>query len=122
MLVGTKPEEPQKRDTLVIMSDDGTADIVTVKDISEDRINGGNYAIPTGDVKSYTGPRGRIFVYPSTFENIQDARRLAGLEKSIVLRQLTQYSPPEIPDERRDITKLLPWIVIVILVIIVAVK
>jgi hypothetical protein len=126
IMLGTKPKQEVYRDTLVIMSNDGTADIVPVTDKDEDRILGGieqEYSVPTEDVTSLTGPRGRIFVYPSTIENIVDCQRIARLEKSTVLRQITQYEPP-IDNEIKtfDFNKYLPWIIILVLILFLGFK
>lgn len=88
-----EPYEPE--DVLVIFSDDGTADMAPVVSIDDERIyaesSQGNYSVPIGDVKSYVGRKGRIFLFPSTLENVLDCKRIAALERSTVLRSITHF-------------------------------
>lgn len=127
MLLGTKKNQEVYRDTLVIISTDGTADIVPVIDRNEERILGSGYdqeyAIPNGDVKSLTGPKGRIFVYPSTVENIADCQRIARLEKSTTLNKLTEYEEEQ-PDDVKtfDLSKYISWFIILILILFLGFK
>ncbi|MDN4081306.1 hypothetical protein QYF52_25610 [Paenibacillus polymyxa] len=87
--------EPQ--DVLVIFKEDGTAAIAPVVAVNDERLYAesaeSNYSVPAADVKSYTGPRGRIFLYPTTVENVTDCQRIAALERSTVLRQITHFAP-----------------------------
>lgn len=93
MLATKKEFEP--RDILVVTSTDGSAEIATIVNIDEERIlgvaGGSEYAVPVGDAKAFTGRRGRIFIYPSTMENVMDCQRIAALERSVVLRQITHF-------------------------------
>lgn len=88
-----EPYEPE--DVLIIFSDDGTADMAPIVSIDDERIFAespqGNYAIPIGDAKSYVGRKGRIFLFPSTLENVLDCKRIAALERSTVLRSITHF-------------------------------
>lgn len=90
-----EPYEPQ--DLLCVFQENGTANIAPVTEVNDERIYAesldGNFAVPLGDVKSFTGPKGRIFLYPTTVENVADCQRLAALERSIVLRQITHFAP-----------------------------
>lgn len=90
-----EPYAPQ--DVLCVFSEDGTAAIAPIVDINDERIlaesESGNYSVPAADIRAYTGPRGRIFLYPSTTENVVDCQRIAMLERSTVLRQITHFAP-----------------------------
>lgn len=89
------------RDRVVII-EEGTADIATVFDIDDRAVYAESqtqdYAIPIGDLKPFVGSTGRIFVLNADAEYISDTKRLAELEKSIVLRQVTHFQKPVEPD------------------------
>lgn len=97
-----EPFEPQ--DILCVFKEDGTATIAPVTEINDERVYAesldGNFAVPRGDIKSFTGPKGRIFLYPTTIENITDCQRIAALERSTVLRQITHFAEPDFIEER----------------------
>lgn len=94
-----QPEPYAPQDVLCIFKEDGTAAIAPVVEINDERIFAesldGNYAIPLGDVRSFTGPKGRVFLYPTSVENVTDCQRIAALERSTVLRQITHFAPEE---------------------------
>lgn len=118
-MFNTKREVREEfRDVLVVISTDGTADIVPVADKNEERILGsgqdGDYSVPLGDVKSYTGRRGRIFVTPTDLGHVEEYKSIARLEKSTVLRQITQYEPAPDEETKFDLMKFVPWILLVI--------
>ncbi|MMZ53481.1 hypothetical protein D1872_152700 [compost metagenome] len=104
-------EEYEPQDVLVILQEDGTAAIAPVVETNEERIYArsmdGSYTVPKGDVKAYTGPRGRIFMYPTTVENVQDCQRLAALERSIVLRQITHFEPEYVERKGMSLGKIM---------------
>lgn len=127
MLSKLRQAPPESRDKLIIINENGTADIASVYDQDHEKITAdsitGDYTVPLADLKAYSSSRGIIYVYPSTQENIEDCQRLAALEKSIVLRQVTQYEKIIDPnDEKTDFGKIFLYVLIVILVIVVAVK
>jgi hypothetical protein len=87
---------------LIVINDENQIDIAEVLEVSDQAVMGRSsdhdYNIPIGDVRQYVGgPTGRTFVYSSTIDNVQDTKRLAELEKSIVLRSITQYTQSEDP-------------------------
>lgn len=90
-----RQEEDPRRDLMIVLQEDGAADIATVTEIDDERILArgaeGEYAIPLGDAKRYIGQHGKVFVYPSTIENISDTKRIARLEVSRVLQQITHF-------------------------------
>lgn len=85
-------------DVLVTFDPDNqTGDVVPVTSINHERVLGAdsygkvNYAVPLSDLKVFTGRKGRIFFYNAPQESIKDTQRLADLEKSTVLQQITRY-------------------------------
>ncbi|RGL29696.1 hypothetical protein DXC69_24900 [Paenibacillus polymyxa] len=106
-LFGNKNEEVEylPQDVLVVLQNDGTAAIAPIVDINDERVYAesmdGNYAVPKADVKAYTGPRGRIFMYPTITENVEDCQRIAALERNTVLRQITHFAPEVVEEGRR---------------------
>lgn len=125
-LFGNKePFEP--RDVLVVFREDGTAEIAPVDDINDERIYAesydGNYSVPIGDVKSYTGRKGRIFLFPTTVENVTDCQRIAALERSTVLRQITHFADESPVPVKLPMGKIIfGALAALILIIILAVK
>jgi hypothetical protein len=86
------------RDRVVIFSENGTADIAAVIDVDENAVYADSadqeYAIPITDLKSFVGPSGRIYLLAADQDYIRDTQRLAALERSTVLRQVTQFTKP----------------------------
>ncbi|MEK4477816.1 hypothetical protein NSQ91_31895 [Paenibacillus sp. FSL R7-0048] len=99
-MLGANKEPYEPQDTLVIFKDDGTADVAAVIEINDDRLYAESamtsYSVPVGDFSSYTGRKGRIFLTGATIEASSDYQRIAALERSTVLRQITHYQgdPP----------------------------
>lgn len=89
------------RDRVVIIEEDGLADIATVTDLDDQAIYAESsvqdYAIPLADLKSFVGPSGRIFMLCATAQYVGYAKHLAELQKSIVLRHTTHFKEVE-PD------------------------
>lgn len=87
-----------ERDKLVIFSDDGTADIATIYDQDHEKVYAESrtqdYSAPIADLKSFVGSNGRIYTLWAESEYIRDTQRLAALEKSTVLRQVTMFEKP----------------------------
>ena len=94
-------------DQLVIMQDNGTADIANVLDVDHERIFASSgdqdYSVPTSNVMSYVGSRGRIYVVGGETEYIDDTKRLAQLEISKTLAQITHYKDGVTPEEQKKI-------------------
>ncbi len=103
--------EPQ--DLLVIVSDeDRTLRIAPVEHVDGEAIYAasaidGRYSVPLADAQAYTGSRGRIYLTGYSLENIQDCQRLAMLERSIVLRQITHFAPEYAEATRSPLLKIL---------------
>lgn len=92
-----------ERDRVVIIEENGLADIATIIDEDEQAVYAESsvqdYAIPFADLKAYTGPSGRIFCLQADSDYVRDTERLAALEKSIVLRQITHFEKPPQEDQ-----------------------
>ncbi|GAC92359.1 hypothetical protein KN10_2795 [Anoxybacillus flavithermus NBRC 109594] len=99
---------PETNDILIVFDDEKkTSDIQRISDIRDNAIYvTGKYHIPLDDCEVTTGPEGRHFFYRAPSRSVQETKRLAELEKSIVLRQITAYRAPE-PQSQMDITKIL---------------
>lgn len=94
-------------DDLVVIFDDENRTSV-IERISEIRDGNifvtGKHAIPVEDTEISNGVEGRIFFYRAPAESIAETRRLAALEQSIVLTQITSYKTPQ-PATNMDWTK-----------------
>lgn len=112
------------RDKMIVFSSDGTAAIANVTDANHERVAASSlhdsFSVPVGDLKSYTGEEGRIYLYASSVENVQDCKRIAELEKSTVLRQITNYKE-DAEEKTTDLMKVFLIIGIVVLGIVAAV-
>lgn len=116
--------DESKDKVVVISANDGTAVIADVEDRDHERViarsQHDSFSIPNGDLKSFTGENGRVYVYAASIENIEDSKRLAALEKSTVLKQITSYKD-DAGDQTIDLMKILMLVAIVVLGIIAAV-
>lgn len=95
-------------DLLIVFDEDNkTSDIQRVSHIKDGTVFVvGKYAVPLEDCEITTGAEGRNFFYRAPSRSIQETERLAKLEQSIVLRQVTAYNPP-MPENGMDIQKWL---------------
>lgn len=115
-----EPYEPE--DVVIIFNDDGTADIAPIVTMNDERVFAespqGNYSIPVGDVKSYVGRKGRIFLFPSTVEIISDCQRIAALERSTVLRSITHFeADSSLPKKPLPVIKIIIGVAVLVLLI-----
>lgn len=116
------------RDRVVIIEENGTADIATVYGSDDTAIYAESaaqdYAIPFGDVKSFVGIGGRIFVLNAESDYVRDTTRLAALEQSIVLKHITHFEKPkeDMPSGGLRIRDILLYGLIFILVLAVIFK
>lgn len=83
-------------DRLIVFDDDKrTSDIVYITDVTDSAvISAGKYSVPKADCEVTTSPEGRVYFYRAPSKIIQEVERLAKLEQSIVLHQITNYKPP----------------------------
>lgn len=98
----TKLKKPvPDRDRIVIIEEEGVADIATVYEADDQAIYAESptqdYAVPLADVKPFVGPSGRIFVLAADHQYIRYTNHLAKLQKSIVLEKTTHFQ--KVPDE-----------------------
>lgn len=101
-------EDLETDDLLIIFDNDNkTSKIERVSYIKDGTIYvTGRHAIPEADTVLTNGDEGRVFFYKAPEQSIRETRRLAQLEKSMVLNQITAYKPPEQPNQM-DMTKVL---------------
>ncbi|AIQ15273.1 hypothetical protein [Paenibacillus durus] len=105
MLFAAKQEPYEPQDTLMIFKEDGTADLAAVTEINDERLYAENsvtsYSVPVGDYKAFTGRKGRIFLCGAELDAASDYQRIAALERSTVLRQITHFQgDPPIPSSK----------------------
>lgn len=95
-------------DILIIFDDENkTSDIQRISEIREGTVYvTGKYAIPKDDCEVTTGAEGRNFFYRAPADSVIETQRLAALEQSMVLNQITAYRPPMLPSSM-DWTKAL---------------
>lgn len=114
-------KEVVERDKLVVFNEDGTADIATVFDRDDNAIYAESptldYAVPIGDLKSFVSSFGRIYTLKADFDYIQDTVRLAALEKSIVLRHVTQFEKAAPENNGLNIKQIMLYVLIGVLLL-----
>lgn len=95
-------------DLIVIFDDENKTSVI--ERISEIRGGAiyvtGKHAVPIEDAEMSNGVEGRIFFYRAPAESVAETRRLAKLEQSMVLNQITAYKAP-VPPNTMDWTKAL---------------
>lgn len=91
---------PSTNDVLIVFDDEAkTSDIKRINSIEEDTLFvTGEYAVPVGDCEITNSVTGRNFFYRAPSKSVSETQRLAHLEKSLVLKQITQFKkrPTEI--------------------------
>ncbi|USK56379.1 hypothetical protein LIS82_07875 [Cytobacillus solani] len=97
---------PETNDIVIVFDDDNkSSDIQRIDEIREGVIYvTGKYAIPIDDCQITTGAEGRNFFYKAPAESVFEVQRLAALEQTLVLTQITAYRPP-MPPAAMDWTK-----------------
>lgn len=106
---------PETNDILIVFDDEKKiSEIHRISEFTEESvIVTGKHNIPIQDCEITNSNEGRNFFYRAPTQMIQETKRLAQLEKSIVLRQITNYKPVEDP-QKGDLTKLFLIITIII--------
>lgn len=74
----------------------------------------GKVKVPKDDCQVANSEEGLVYLYNAPTEIIKETERLARLEESIVLRQITQYEEPEVPNPNMDLFK---WALVVLLIV-----
>lgn len=111
-------------DDLLIVFDDEkkTSDIRNITDLNEQSVTvAGYYMVPREDCEVTTGQLGRTFFYRAPSQSIKETERLAKLERSMVLSQITAYKPPILPTSM-DWTKGLLFFGLIVCIIGLIVK
>ncbi|HDR7785277.1 TPA: hypothetical protein QCY04_005750 [Bacillus wiedmannii] len=110
---------PETNDVAIVFDNDNkTSDIKRISEISDGKIFvNGEYMIPLEDCEVTNSVTGRNFFYRAPSKSIQETRRLAELEKSIVLTKITQYKPKPV-ESAMDYTKMALFGVIVLCIIV----
>lgn len=86
----------ETNDLLIIFDDEKKiSDVQKVTDIDENSVTvRGMYKVPLSDCEITNSPTGRNFFYRAPTQSITETKRLAQLEKAIVLQHITSYKPP----------------------------
>lgn len=87
----------ETNDLLIVFDHDKkTSDVQRVTDVDEESVTVmGMYKVPIQDCEITNGVEGRNFFYRAPSESVQEVKRLAQLERSMVLQQITSYKPPQ---------------------------
>ena len=82
-------------DRLVIYESDGhNCEIYYVTEVSDEAvIAAGRAVVPKQDCHVSTSSEGRIWLYNAPKAHVHEVERLARLEQSMVLQQITNYKP-----------------------------
>src|SRR5690625_2914401 len=96
----------ETNDLLIVFDNDKkTSDIKHVTEVTgEAVISAGYYKVPLEDCEITVGSDGRNFFYRAPSNSVMETQRLAQLELSTVLSQITAYQEP-IPPTSIDWTK-----------------
>lgn len=110
---------PSTNDVLIVFDDEAkTSDIKRINNIEEDTLFvTGEYSVPIGDCEITNSVNGRNFFYRAPSQSVQETKRLAQLEKSMVLKHITQFKPKP-PESPFDIVKI--GLMLIILVAFIA--
>ena len=114
-----KEVEEQIFDRLIIYDDGGNCEIYDVDEITADAICvHGHVSVPKEDCDAFVSNDGRVWICSAQRQYVQETARLAQLEQSIVLRQITQYKADPTPNPNLDFTKWAAFGVAIIAIII----
>lgn len=93
-------------DILIVFDDEmKTTSIDRVTDITAEYVMAaGKHKVPIEDCEVTTGREGRVYFYRAPSQSVKETERLAMLEQTMVLEQITAYKPP-IPPSTMDWTK-----------------
>jgi len=92
-------------DRLIIYESDGhNCEIHYITEISDEAvICAGRAVVPKEDCHVSMSAEGRVWLYNAPKEHVHEVERLAKLEKSIVLRQMTSYNPEKPVNPNTDL-------------------
>lgn len=90
----------ETNDLLIVFDQDNkTSDIKRVTSVIDGAVKvAGYYSVPLLDCEITTGAEGRNYFYRAPSQSIMETERLALLEESMVLHQITAYKPPIAPN------------------------
>lgn len=81
-----------------------TSDIVYLDEITDESLKSvGRYVVPKQDCTVTTSSEGRVWIVKAETKIITDLQRIARLEQSTVLKQLTNYTEPEKENPNTDL-------------------
>lgn len=92
-------------DRLVIWAKDGhNCEIYYVTEVNDESvIVAGRVVVPKGDCNVSTSSEGRIWLYDAPKAHVHEVERLARLEQSMVLQQITNYKPEPKENPNHDL-------------------
>ncbi|MFC4323691.1 hypothetical protein [Litchfieldia salsa] len=99
---------PETNDLLIVFDEDKrTSDIKQISEFKDGEVLViGHYNVPYEDCVITNSDEGRNFFYRAPTQSITETKRLAKLEQSIILSQITSYREPE-DKSSIDMTKIL---------------
>lgn len=117
-----KDDWAETNDILIVFDDEKkTSDIKRINKIDSETIwVDGIYKIPLLDCEVTNSEEGRNFFYRAPSESIRNVRRIAELEKTTVLQQITSFKPAQPPKPNLMVLGL--FIMMGIELIVIAVK
>lgn len=106
-------------DRLVVFDDGGNCEIYDVDEVTADAVCvHGHVTVPKEDCDAYVSSDGRVWLCGAPRQYVQETERLAALEQSMVLKQITQYKADPTPNPNMDFSK---WVMAGIAIIAVIV-
>lgn len=113
---------PVSTDRLVVIdTEKRTTDVVYIDSVDEMAVTStGRYKVPRADCDVFTSPEGLVYILKAETQFVSETIRLAALERSVVLHQLTQYKPEPKENPNLDMTKWLLGFLLFIAIIVAA--
>lgn len=103
----TEEQQDYYEDRLVVIETDSTVceifDDVTVDEESLNARGARELKVPKADCIVKVSEMGRVWIYNAPHQHVQTTERLAALERSTVLKQLTMYKPEDPPNPNTDL-------------------
>lgn len=107
-------------DLLIVFNQDKkTSDVAHVSEVTDEAVLvDGKYKVPIEDCEITTGKDGRNFFYRAPAQSITETERLARLEMSTVIKQMTSYQEPNVPNGLDAMKIMLVGVIVVALIIV----
>lgn len=107
-------------DLLIVFNQDKkTSDVAHVSEVTDEAVLvDGKYKVPIEDCEITTGKDGRNFFYRAPAQSITETERLARLEMSTVIKQMTAYQEPNVPNGLDGMKIMLVGVIVVALIIV----